>query len=201
MQGSSGSGKPYTPLMPGSIPGWPSPPPPGGVAVGLTPQNVTSGIAPRQIRQATLGFNTTNLQPGVPTKIAAIVQRFFRGERLIIPDEFSDATVHALHVGAENQLTPGADIPAGVLGPTALGIKLALKTAAVAQEISITVSRPGGGKFSAALIGTMAEGGDFEPEPVEPLVEEAQKAVKEMEEAYEPGVSLDEETGELVVDD
>jgi len=64
------------------------------------------------------------------------------------------------------------------------------------DEIMLTVSSAKGGMFAGSLVGHMGES----PMP-EPLVEEAQKAVREAEEAYEPGVTIDEETGELRGDD
>ena len=162
-------------------------------------------VAPAvRVRTTTLGFRADKpLAPGVQTQIKVYAQRPFRGERLIISDDCKDATVHSIMVGTMEQLV-GPPVAGAIFSPTSTA-RIQMDTAAVAQAITLTVSRPNGGAFTAAIVGSVADDGSgIMPEPVpfvEPLMEVAALAMKEMEEAYEPGVTLDELTGQLRGDD
>lgn len=159
---------------------------------------------PPQVRQGTLGLRADKpLAPGVKTQITVRVQAPFRGERLILADDCVDATVHSIMIGAREQLM--GDVPGVMFSSTSAASQIQMDKAHIAQSITLTVSRPNGGSFTGALIGAVVDDGSWvmpEPAPfVEPLMEEAALAVKEAEEAYEPGVTLDEATGELRGDD
>lgn len=150
----------------------------------------------RQVRRTTLGLRAdTPLAPGVPTRVKVFVQAPFRGERLIVPDQYADGMVHSITIGSREQLMSA--VPTVMFGTTSASMPLQLDTAGPAQEIALVVSRPNGGDFNAALIGMTTGDGDdgfaasLTP-PVEPLIEEAKLAVKEAEEAYEPGITLEE---------
>jgi len=172
----------------------------GSSGIGLGNLGGATGIGspapPPQIRRTTVGFRADKaLAPGEKRQIKTQMQRPFRAERLLIPDEFADGVVHSITVGTREQLMMG-DIPAVMFTSTSMGTPLQqMDTASVAETIAIVVSRPNGGDFSAAMIGVTVDDwapGDRMPPPVEPLIEEAALAVKEADEAYEPGVTLEE---------
>lgn len=153
---------------------------------------------PMQVRRYTLAFPKTTLAPGVKTRLTVRPQMPFRPERLVIPDEYSDAEIHEIMVGNRQQLVSSNTLPASLFGPTQIGVNMQFDTANVAQDITIVVSRPKGGDFMAVFMGAGAgDGGDFIGTPVsdleaEPLVQEAEKAIKEEDERYEPGITLEE---------
>ena len=150
-------------------------------------------------RKVMLGFQAHRaLMIGEQMRMTARPQTLFRGERFVIPDEFKDASIHSICVGNREQLQPGSPLPAGVFLASAGGMKIDIDSASVAQDIVITVSRPSGGDFNAVLVGSTS-GEPFFSSPMfeelldeEPLVDEAAAALKDIDEAYEPGVTLEE---------
>lgn len=179
------------------MPGFESGPSPLSAFGSLPSGSRAPMVQPRapQVRKVTLGLRADKpLAPGVKTQIVVRAQAPFRGERLILADDCMDATVHGIMIGAREQLM--GDVPGAMFSSTSAASQIQLDTASVAQDITLTVSRPNGGSFTGALIGAMADDGSgVMPEPapfVEPLMEEAALAVKEAEEAYEPGVTLEE---------
>lgn len=107
-----------------------------------------------------------NLQPGIPSEIVVVPQLAFKPERLVVADEYKDATLHSIRVDDNEQLVSA--VPCAALSPGAIGAIMA--PVSPGAQIVVTVSHPRGGKFEAAFIGTAVG--------AEPLVETAQEALK-----------------------
>jgi len=134
--------------------------PGGGVAYGGAPAVVERPL--RDIREYPLGF----FQSGIGTCTGAIdvvsrPQIVFRGERLVIPSNtvapfFSLIDVK---VGNRSQLANSTALPAQTFAETAVGVRLALDTATVAQDIAVVVENisQDNQTFMATLIGTAAQ--------------------------------------------
>ena len=139
--------------------GYPSFLPGGGVAYGGRPVLVERPL--RDIREYPLGF----FQSGIGVCVGAVdvvsrPQIVFRGERLVVPT--GTASLFSLidvKVGNRSQLANSTALPAQVFTETAVGVRLALDTAVVAQDIAITVENisSDNATFMAALIGTAAQ--------------------------------------------
>jgi hypothetical protein len=139
--------------------GYPSFVPGGGVAYGGRPVLVERPL--RDIREYPLGF----FQSGIGVCVGAVdvvsrPQIVFRGERLVVPT--GTASLFSLidvKVGNRSQLANSTALPAQVFTETAVGVRLALDTAVVAQDIAITVENisSDNATFMAALIGTAAQ--------------------------------------------
>jgi len=133
--------------------------PGGGVAYGGAPAVVERPL--RDIREYPLGF----FQSGIGVCVGAVdvvsrPQIVFRGERLVVPT--GTASLFSLidvKVGNRSQLANSTALPAQVFTETAVGVRLALDTAVVAQDIAITVENisSDNATFMAALIGTAAQ--------------------------------------------
>lgn len=152
---------------------------------------------PPTTRQYLINFPKTTLRPGVRTVLRARPQMPFRGEKLIVAQGAEDALIHGLVVGSRQQFASLGDMPAAIFATG--GAACPMDVCNVAQAIELEVSRPNGGDFSAVILGVaLTDGGGPEapfdvpqPQP-DRLVEVAQAAIKEEEERYEPGVSLEE---------
>lgn len=117
----------------------------------------------------------------------------FAGRRLVVSQGEEHVRVHSIKVRGRDQFAAGTPaLPAAVF--SLASPRLDMDTVRPGDEIVLTVSSEKGGLFVGTLMG------ESQQLVMEPLVEEAIKAVREAEEAYEPGVSLDE-TGELRGDD
>ena len=110
------------------------------------------------------------LAPGVQTSIKAVVMMDFRTQRLIVPDEFGDAEIHAINVARAPQMVGGGAMPASVFA-SAFSPSLAIDVAHIGDEIELVVSRPNGGEFRAMLFGSVYEA------PLPPLVKAAKQAL------------------------
>ena len=153
-------------FMPGPAPIYgPAPffaaPPGGGIAYGGAPAVVERPL--RDMREFPLGF----FQSGISTIMGAIdvisrPQIVFRGERLVVPSSIAaDFALIDIKVGNRSQLANSTALPAQVFQENAVGVRLALDTAVVAQDIALiveNVSISGSAEtFIAALIGTAAQ--------------------------------------------
>jgi hypothetical protein len=136
-------------------------PPGGGIAYGGAPAVVERPL--RDMREFPLGF----FQSGISAIMGAIdvisrPQIVFRGERLVVPSSIaSDFALIDIKVGNRSQLANSTALPAQVFQENAVGVRLALDTAVVAQDIALiveNVSVSGSAEtFIAALIGTAAQ--------------------------------------------
>lgn len=139
--------------------GYPSFLPGGGVAYGGRPVLVERPL--RDIREYPLGF----FQSGIGMCVGAVdvisrPQIVFRGERLVVPTGTADLfSLIDVKVGNRSQLANSTALPAQVFAENAVGVRLALDTATVAQDIAITVENisSDNATFMAALIGTAAQ--------------------------------------------
>jgi len=136
-------------------------PPGGGIAYGGAPAVVERPL--RDMREFPLGF----FQSGISMIMGAIdvisrPQIVFRGERLVVPSSIAaDFALIDIKVGNRSQLANSTALPAQVFQENAVGVRLALDTAVVAQDIALiveNVSASGSAEtFIAALIGTAAQ--------------------------------------------
>ena len=136
-------------------------PPGGGIAYGGAPAVVERPL--RDMREFPLGF----FQSGISMIMGAIdvisrPQIVFRGERLVVPSSIAaDFALIDIKVGNRSQLANSTALPAQVFQENAVGVRLALDTAVVAQDIALiveNVSAMGSAEtFIAALIGTAAQ--------------------------------------------
>jgi hypothetical protein len=135
--------------------------PGGALAYGGAPRVVERPL--RDMREFPLGFFQSGIGVGVGTiEVISRPQIVFRGERLVIPS-VAVAPFFSLidiKIGNRSQLVNSTALPAQVFTETAIGIRLSLDTATVAQDISLAVQNIDpvtAHTFQAALIGTAAQ--------------------------------------------
>jgi hypothetical protein len=81
----------------------------------------------------------------------------FRGERLVIPSSIAPSfTVLDIKVGNKSQIAGSTVLPASTFVEGAVGVRLGMDTATIAQDISLTVQNTSATSlpFMASLIGT-----------------------------------------------
>jgi hypothetical protein len=133
--------------------------PGGGVAYGGAPAVVERPL--RDIREYPLGFFQSGI--GVCTGAVDVVSRpqiVFRGERLVVPAVIGvNFSLIDVKVGNRSQLANSTALPAATFAENAVGVRLALDTATVAQDIALVVENisSDNATFMAALIGTAAQ--------------------------------------------
>jgi hypothetical protein len=87
-------------------------------------------------------------------------QIVFRGERLVVPSSIAQFfAIVDIKVGNRSQLANSTALPASTFAENAVGVRLSLDTATVAQDIALVVENvsPDTQTFIAALIGTAAQ--------------------------------------------
>jgi hypothetical protein len=161
---------PRPPAPPKKVAPPPPPPPPpghvlihpgGALAYGGAPRVVERPL--RDMREFPLGFFQSGIGVGVGTiEVISRPQIVFRGERLVIPSTAVAPFFSLIDVkiGNRSQLVNSTALPAQVFTETAVGIRLSLDTATVAQDISLAVQNIDpvtAHTFQAALIGTAAQ--------------------------------------------
>ena len=134
--------------------------PGGGVAYGGAPAVVERPL--RDIREYPLGFFQSGI--GVCTGAIDVISRpqiVFRGERLVIPANTVAPffSLIDIKVGNRSQLANSTALPAQTFAEVAVGVRLALDTATVAQDIAVVVENISSDNqtFMATLIGTAAQ--------------------------------------------
>jgi hypothetical protein len=152
----------YGPALYGPGPGpYFAAPPGGGIAYGGAPAVVERPL--RDMREFPLGFFQSGILPVMGAiDVVSRPQIVFRGERLVVPS--SIASFFALidiKVGNRSQLANSTALPAQTFAENAVGVRLALDTAVVAQDIALVVENVDPAEsaetFIAALIGTAAQ--------------------------------------------
>lgn len=137
-----------------------------GVAYGGGGVNVVDRPL-RDIREFSLGFSQTAISTTGSTNVVSRPQVTFRGERLVCPSIASGggSTVAAgflindIKVGNRSQLAAATTLPCQAFVETAVGVRLSLDTAAIAQDITLIVSniQAAAATFLAILFGTIAQ--------------------------------------------
>jgi len=129
-----------------------------GVAYGSTPY--VADIPFTELREQTLGFFQSGLASATVTAVISRPQIVFRGERLVIPSTLSaNFSINDIRIGNRSQLGNSNVLPAQMFIETAVGVRLSLDTAQIAQDIAIEVNNISNTNvtFQAALIGTIAQ--------------------------------------------
>jgi hypothetical protein len=109
-------------------------------------------------REWALGFFAV-IGEGATVAVTSQPQVLFRGERLVIPSTiaaFGGLAVVDIKVGNRSQLLSSQPIPAQVFEEFAVGVRLSLDTAQVAQDVTLLMKDLSGvgGTFTGALVGT-----------------------------------------------
>jgi hypothetical protein len=139
-----------------------------GAAYGGQPQVQDRPL--QDIRALSLGFKQTNIGVGTNFNVTNRPQVLFRSERLVIPDSpaypnQSGATqadsfdVLDIKVGNRSQLVSGeAALPGRAFAENAVGVRLAMDTASIAQDIIVAVLNTdvASATFRAIIFGTSA---------------------------------------------
>jgi hypothetical protein len=141
-------------------------PPPAAPAYSGGPGTAYGGAAQvverplTDMREFPLGF----LQVAFPgTTEAPVISRpqvVFRGERLVIPTLVAPFfNIIDIKVGNRSQLTNSTALPAQAFIETAVGMRLSMDTAAVAQDVALVVNNFNSfaTTFQALIIGTAAQ--------------------------------------------
>jgi hypothetical protein len=123
----------------------------------------------RDIREFSLGFKQTNILAFGTFNVTSRPQVIFRGERMVIPDSpaggigspmiTDEFDVLDLKVGNRSQLVEATSLPARAFAENAVGVRLALDTASIAQDVVIQVQEQLGASatFKAVIFGTAAQ--------------------------------------------
>lgn len=142
-------------LPPGDTPAYYGGP---GAAYGGKPRVVERPLT--DIREFPLGFGPVPFPAGTEASVISRPQVVFRGERLVIPSTVAPFfSVIDIKVGNRSQLVNSVALPAQMFIETAVGIRLSMDTAAVAQDVALIVSNDTllSTTFQAAIIGTAAQ--------------------------------------------
>jgi hypothetical protein len=141
----------------------------GGPGVAYGGQPVIQERQMRDTRALALGFYQTNIAVGQQFNVISRPQVLFRGERLVIPDSpaypgQSGATqadsflILDLKIGNRSQLVEATSLPARAFAENAVGVRLSLDTASIAQDVVVAVQNVdvAPATFRAVLFGTSA---------------------------------------------
>jgi hypothetical protein len=131
----------------------------GGLAYGSQPQVVNRPL--RDMREYPLGFLQAGIGVGVTAEVISRPQVTFRGERLVIPTSVAaNFALNDIKVGNRSQLVNSTSLPAEMFQENAIGIRLAMDTATVAQDIALSVTNSDPAyshTFRCAIVGTVAQ--------------------------------------------
>lgn len=138
-----------------------------GAAYGGTPMVKEREL--RDIREFSLGFKQANIAANGSFNVTSRPQQIFRGERLVIPESPAGLTgsplivdefdILDLKVGNKSQIVEATTLPSRAFAEVAVGVRLALDTASIAQDIVIAVQETLGfsATFKAVMFGTCAQ--------------------------------------------
>lgn len=123
----------------------------------------------RDVRELALGFFQTNIATGTSFNVTSRPQVLFRGERLVIPDSpaypgQSGATqadsflINDIKIGNRSQLVEATQLPARAFAENAVGVRLSLDSASIAQDIVVAIANVDSVSctFRAVMFGTSA---------------------------------------------
>lgn len=96
---------------------------------------------------------------GASSTFSTRPQCLFRAERWVVQDAAGAFTIQDLKIGKNSQLLNSGSVPSAVFGAGAFGVRLKCDTAAVAMDISTSVTNTSGAaaSFVSALIGPSIE--------------------------------------------
>ncbi len=137
-----------------------------GAAYGGAPTVQERGL--RDVREFSLGFKQTAIPTGGNYNVTSRPQVIFRGERLVIPSTAAyiggPATYDAfdvldIKVGNRSQLVEATGLPGAAFAEQAVGVRLSLDTASIAQDVVISVvnNDVNSATFRAVIFGTAAQ--------------------------------------------
>ena len=115
---------------------------------------------PTSDRRYPLGFVPTSVGAGATLNIPGAPQNLFRPERLVIPSDIAfDFGVTDIKVGNTSQFVQNVEVPAALFSEVAINTAVQFDTAAVGNQISISVRNKSAGavEFTAGAIGTIAK--------------------------------------------
>jgi hypothetical protein len=136
-----------------------------GMAYGGQPQVQDRALS--STRELALGFYQPGIASGTSYNVTSRPQVLFRGERLVISDSpawpggssQTDAfQVLDIKVGNRSQLVEATGLPARAFAENAVGVRLSLDTASIAQDVVIAVQNVDttSATFRAVIFGTTA---------------------------------------------
>lgn len=152
------------------VPAYPFPAHPShggpGVAYGGGAPEVISRPL-RDIREFPLGFDQTAIAAAANCNVVSRPQVTFRGERLVVPNSPSGGgsnipasfNIVDLKIGNRSQLPAAAPLSCQAFTEVAVGVRLSMDTAAIAQDVTLIVQNLLGASatFQAILFGTVAQ--------------------------------------------
>ena len=139
-----------------------------GAAYGGQPQVQDRPL--RDTRELALGFYQPGIGAGTNFNVTSRPQVLFRGERLVIPDspaypgqaagttQADSFLINDIKIGNRSQLVEATALPARAFAENAVGVRLSLDSASIAQDVVIAVSNvdTSAGTFRAVMFGTSA---------------------------------------------
>ena len=141
----------------------------GGPGVAYGGQPVVQERQLRDTRALALGFFQPGIGLGTNFNVTSRPQVLFRGERLVIPDspaypgqtgatQADSFLINDIKIGNKSQLVEATSLPARAFAENAVGVRLSLDTASIAQDVVVAVSNVDitAATFRAVLFGTSA---------------------------------------------
>lgn len=129
-----------------------------GLAYGGSPRVEDRPL--RDFREFPLGFFEEDIAAGDNADVVSRPQVTFRGERLVIPASVGASfALLDIKVGNKSQLVNSVQLPSAVFAENAIGVRLSMDTASIAQDIALQVLNTTASThdFSAAIVGTAAQ--------------------------------------------
>ncbi len=122
---------------------------------------LTRTAAPTKAREYPLGFlSDAQIAAGAQVRVISRPQIVFRGERLIIPSDIAGQfSINDIIVGKTSQKVSTTPVPGRVFDERGVGVRMAMDTAQISQDIVLDVTNIGGAAatFRAAIIGAAVE--------------------------------------------
>ena len=121
----------------------------------------------RDVRELCLGFRQTGIASGALFNVISRPQVLFRAERLVIPDspawpgqttatQADSFDVADIKIGNRSQLVEQSLLPGRAFAENAVGVRLSMDSASIAQDIVVAVTNNdiASGTFRAIMFGT-----------------------------------------------
>ena len=121
----------------------------------------------RDVRELCLGFRQTGIASGASFNVVSRPQVLFRAERLVIPDspawpgqttatQADSFDVSDIKIGNRSQLVEATTLPGRAFAENAVGVRLSMDSASIAQDIVVAVvnNDVASGTFRGIMFGT-----------------------------------------------